>query len=88
MDSETSVAEPTASSSRQEPINTRGVINPGQTVLFRLPRGDIKSTVLKQNSYEVLRIAFRLVELIVSGQFPSEKPGASMRMNSLGIPTG
>jgi len=87
MDSENSAAEPTAGSSRQEPINARGVINPGQTVLFRLPRGDIKSAVLKQNSYEVLRMAFCVVELIVSGQFPSERLGASTRMSLSGTPT-
>jgi len=79
-------AEPTASSSQQQQTNTRGVIAPGQTVLFRLPRGDIKSAVLKQNSYEVLRTILCAVELIVSGQFPSEKLGPSTRMSLSGIP--
>lgn len=86
MDLENPTEEPTASSSQQQQINTRGIITPGQTVLFRLPRGDIKSAVLKQNSYEVLRTIFRVVELIVSGQFPSEKLGPSTRMNLLEIP--
>jgi len=81
MDSESSTAEPTASSSQQ---SARGVITPGQTVLFRLPRGDIKSAVLKQNSYEVFLMGVRVIELIISGQFPSVKLGASMRMSSLG----
>ena len=52
MDSENSEVEPTSGSSQQLTLDTRGTINFGQTVLFRLPRGDIKSAVLKQNSYE------------------------------------
>ena len=83
---EDSAAEPTASSSQQQPKDTRGVISPGQMVLFRLPRGDIKSAVLKQNSYEVLRMGFHVVKLIVSGQFPSEKLGPSTRTSLSGIP--
>lgn len=51
MDSGNSTTEPTASSSQQKPIDTRGVIIPGQTVLFRLPRGDTKCAVLKPNSF-------------------------------------
>jgi tRNA (adenine58-N1)-methyltransferase non-catalytic subunit len=54
MDSENSAAEPTAGSSQEHTVDTRGVINLGQTVLFRLPRGDIKSAVLKQNLYETV----------------------------------
>jgi len=75
-----------SSSSQQQPTNARGIITAGQTVLFRLPRGDIKSTVLKQNSYEEPRITFRVVELIVSGQFPSEKLGISTLTSLSGIP--
>lgn len=49
---------PTASPPQQQPIDTRGIITSGQTVLFRLPKGDIKSAVVKQNSYELLRVDF------------------------------
>ena len=75
-------------SSQKRTVDTRGVIALGQTVLFRLPRGGIKSAVLKQNSYEVVWMDFRVVELIASGQFHSVKPGHFTRMSLLGIHMG
>src|SRR5882757_1107555 len=87
MDLENSTTEQTASTSQQQkPKTTRGVITPGQTVLFRLPRGDIKSVVLKQNSYEVLQKVLCVIELIVSGQSLSERLGLSTRMSSSETP--
>ncbi|KAF9650278.1 Gcd10p-domain-containing protein [Thelephora ganbajun] len=66
MDSGNSTAELLASPSQKQLANTRGVITSGQTVLFRLPRGDIKSVVLKQNSTVSLgkAVTFHANELI------------------------
>ena len=81
MDSENSTAEPIAGSSQQDTIDKWGIITLGQTVLFRLPRGDIKSAVLKQNSYEVAQIFFshrgvdclRAVSLGKAGSFHADE---------------
>ncbi|KAF9785778.1 Gcd10p-domain-containing protein [Thelephora terrestris] len=50
MDSGSSTAEPTAGTSQNQSADRQGIITFGQTVLFRLPRGDTRSLVLKPNS--------------------------------------